>query len=135
MGVKTNVAFGIAVITAAIGYLVYLGASNPWQYYVLVDECYTQMDRWQGKLLRVNGRVTDGSLSISADRRRATFSLEGKIHQFAVTCAGPLPDNLAEGIEVVVEGKLQPDGGLQGERVITRCASKYTPKNSSEGTK
>ena len=135
MGVKTNVAFGIAVITAAIGYLVYLGASNPWQYYVLVDECYTQMDRWQGKSLRVNGRVTDGSLNVSPDRRSATFFLEGKSHQFAVTCAGPLPDNLAEGIEVVVEGKLQPDGGLQGERVITRCASKYTPKNSSEGTK
>lgn len=134
MAVKTNALFAAAVIIAVTGYLIFLGASSPWQYYLLVDECYTQQDQWQGKLLRVNGRVTDGSLIISPDRRSAAFCLEGKFHKFAVTCPGPLPDNLAEGIEVVVEGKLQPDGGLQGERVITRCASKYAPKNSSEGT-
>jgi cytochrome c-type biogenesis protein CcmE len=134
MGVKARVVFAAAVIVAVIAYLVFLGASSTWQYYLLVDECYAQQVQWQGKLLRVNGRVTDGSLNISPDRRGAVFCLEGKLHQFAVTCAGPLPDNLAEGMEVVVEGKLQPDGGLQGERVITRCASKYAPK-SFEGTK
>jgi cytochrome c-type biogenesis protein CcmE len=134
MRMKTKVLLAAAVMIAVIGYLVFLGASSPWQYYLFVDECYTQQNQWQGKMLRVNGRVTDGSLRISPDRRSATFALEGKTHKIAVACAGPLPDNLAEGIEVVVEGKLQPDGGLQGERVITRCASKYAPKNSSEGT-
>ena len=124
MGRHWNLLCGCAVVAAVIAYLAFLGASSPWQYYVLVDECYGQMDRWQEKLLRVNGRVANGSLRIAADRRNAAFALEGKTHKFDVTCPGPLPDNLAEGIDVVVEGKLQSDGGLRGERVITRCASK-----------
>jgi len=32
---------------------------------------------------------------------------------------------------VVVEGVLQDDGHLQGQRVITRCASKYAPRDKS----
>jgi len=31
----------------------------------------------------------------------------------------------------VVEGVLQEDGFLQAQRVITRCASKYAPKDNS----
>jgi cytochrome c-type biogenesis protein CcmE len=35
-----------------------------------------------------------------------------------------MPDNLAEDIDVVVEGVLRPDG-IHAHKVITRCASKY----------
>jgi cytochrome c-type biogenesis protein CcmE len=35
-----------------------------------------------------------------------------------------VPDNLTEGIDVVVEGTLQQDR-FHGHKVITRCASKY----------
>ena len=42
-----------------------------------------------------------------------------------VVCSGPLPDNLAEGIAVLVEGRLDDGGLLHGEKVLTRCASKY----------
>jgi cytochrome c-type biogenesis protein CcmE len=65
-------------------------------------------------------------LTIVDDRRRATFDLAGELHTLHVACRCPLPDNLAEGIDVVVEGTLQADG-IQGDKVITRCASKYQP--------
>ena len=40
-----------------------------------------------------------------------------------------MPDNLAEDIDVVVEGTLQANE-LLGDKVITRCASKYQPADS-----
>ena len=43
---------------------------------------------------------------------------------------GPLPDNLAEEMEVVVEGSLEPSGCLRGDRVLTRCASKYASETN-----
>jgi cytochrome c-type biogenesis protein CcmE len=46
-----------------------------------------------------------------------------KLH---ATCRCALPDNLAENIDVVVEGMLQADE-IHGDKVITRCASKYQP--------
>lgn len=132
MNVKAKLALGTAVITAAVGYVVYLGASSSWQYYLLVDECVAQADQMSGKHLRVSGSIAAGSLTIPTHRRWASFLLEGKEHRLAVSCPGPLPDNLAEGVEVVVEGALAGDGSLQGHKVITRCASKYAPAEGSQ---
>jgi len=43
---------------------------------------------------------------------------------------GNAADNLAENMDVVVEGTLQDDG-IRGYKVITRCASKYEPKRTA----
>jgi cytochrome c-type biogenesis protein CcmE len=85
-----------------------------------------------GKHLRVSGKIADGTLNISNDRREATFVMTGTEHRLAVRCDGPLPDNLAEGREVVVEGHLQSPEHFDGQRVTTRCASKYAPKQATD---
>jgi cytochrome c-type biogenesis protein CcmE len=43
-----------------------------------------------------------------------------------------VPDNLTEGIEVVVEGKLGADGTLRGDKLLTKCASKYASKSTAD---
>jgi cytochrome c-type biogenesis protein CcmE len=75
----------------------------------------------------VNGRIAAPTLSIRGDRQWATFSLRGQQAQIEVSCPGPLPDNLAEEMDVVVEGPLERGDVLRvrGEKVLTRCASKY----------
>ena len=78
----------------------------------------------------MSGRVAPGSLTIVDDRRQATFDLAGELHTLHATCRCSLPDNLAEDIDVVVEGTLQADG-IHGHKVITRCASKYQPKDKT----
>ncbi len=133
MNAKVKLAVAGTVIAVVVVYVAFLGLSSSWQYYVLVDECASQVDQFRGKRLRVNGHVVKGSLQISADRREASFRLNGAKHEFSVTCAGPLPDNLADGMDVVVEGVLQNDTHLQGQKVITRCASKYAAKAVASG--
>jgi cytochrome c-type biogenesis protein CcmE len=121
-----KLAAGAVLMAGAIGYLAYLGAASSWQYYVTVDEAVADATRIGGKRIRVSGRVRTGSLMIVDDRRRATFDLTGEEHMLHATCRCSLPDNLAEGIDAVVEGMLQSDG-IHGEKVLTRCASKYEP--------
>jgi cytochrome c-type biogenesis protein CcmE len=115
---------GALLIAAAIGYLAYLGALSSWQYYLSVDEAVADATHIQGKRIRVSGRVRAGSLKIVADRRQATFDLTGEMHMLHATCRCTLPDNLAENIDAVVEGTLYADG-IHGDKVLTRCASKY----------
>ena len=115
------------LVAAAIGYLAFLGAAGSWQYYVSVDEAHADAAHLTGKRIRVNGRVETGSLKIDKDRRQATFELRGESHLLHATCHCALPDNLAENIDVVVEGTIQADG-IHGHKVITRCASKYESK-------
>jgi cytochrome c-type biogenesis protein CcmE len=118
------------LVAAAIGYLAFLGAASSWQYYLSVDEAVTDAGELEGHRLRVSGRVTTGSLSIGDDRRQATFDLAGKQHTLHVTCRCLLPDNLAEDIDVVVEGVFGADV-FHGDKVITRCASKYQPADTT----
>jgi cytochrome c-type biogenesis protein CcmE len=119
---------GAAVLASGIGYLAYAGAASSWQYYLSVDEAVEDGARLNGKRVRMSGRVAAGSLAVGEDRRQATFDLAGELHTVHVTCRCSLPDNLAEDIDVVVEGTLQADG-VHGQKVITRCASKYESQN------
>jgi cytochrome c-type biogenesis protein CcmE len=146
-----KLAIGGLVVGAVTAYLAYLGAATSWQYYVTVDECLADAAALAKDRIRVSGRVAAGTLEIRADRRRADFSLEGTRGVLRVVCSGPLPDNLAEGIDVVVEGRLTPPGAtaeqasktsadapqvlprrsrkdsglLRGDKILTRCAGKY----------
>ncbi len=116
---------GGLVLAAATVFMAYLGASANWQYYLTADECAAAGDRLVGSRVRVSGRVGPESLQMAPDRSSATFALLGAEERLEVRCRGPLPDNLAENIDVVVEGRLEAAGRLQGEKVLTRCASKY----------
>lgn len=134
--VGARLAIGAAIVASATGYMAYLGASTTWQYYLTVDECLASAADVGDSRLRVHGNVAPGSLEVAADHSQATFQLVGNSGQLAVICGGPLPDNLAENMEVVVEGRLQSGTSLAGERVLTKCASKYqsegTPSSGSE---
>lgn len=135
MSPQSKLIVGAAVVAGATAYLAWLGASASWQYYVLVDECVRSPDTFLGQRMRVSGRVVPASLDISADRNSATFALQGDRSILQVTCQGLIPDNLAEDMEVVVEGTLSEPDCLRGDKVITRCASKYQAESAEAPTK
>lgn len=118
---------GGIVIASATTYLAYLGASSSWQFYVSVDELMADTASFRDSRIRISGKVAPDSLRIAADRSQASFILQGEVSEVSVNCSGTIPDNLAEGIEVVVEGRMEGDRTVvQGNKVLTRCASKYS---------
>jgi cytochrome c-type biogenesis protein CcmE len=127
MSVRAKLLLGATVLLGVTAYVAYLGASSSWQYYLTVDECAANIGKIAGKRVRVSGLVAPGSLKVGNDRKSATFVLHGMAESVVTVCEGPspLPDNLVEGITVVVEGSVAPGGSLQAEKVLTRCASKY----------
>ena len=124
---------GCFVLVGATAYMAYLGASTSWQYYVTVDECIVQSHALLGKPLRVSGKVAADSLRIGPGRGGAEFDLTGDRGKLRVICSGPVPDNLAEEVDVVVEGVLENGGLLRAEKVLTRCASKYEADRGPAG--
>jgi cytochrome c-type biogenesis protein CcmE len=127
-----KLAFGIGIVVAVTIYMAYAGASTSWRYYVTVDECVARHVELTGSRLRVSGWVVAGSLQVSSERSCAAFVLRGTRNRLNVTAAGPLPDNLEEGAEVVVEGTLTLDGVVRAEKVLTKCASKYEQPRAEE---
>ncbi|MDP6718238.1 MAG: cytochrome c maturation protein CcmE [Pirellulaceae bacterium] len=126
---------GGTVLALVTGYVAYLGASSSWQYYLTVDECAAHTGQFIGRRVRVSGRVAAGSLHIREGRSQAAFVLQGQESNLPVECPGPLPDNLAEEMDVVVEGTLDRADFLQGRKILTRCASKYESGQSTPSSK
>jgi cytochrome c-type biogenesis protein CcmE len=119
------------LVAGAIVYLTYLGAAESWQYYLTVDECLKDVSLHGGTCLRVSGKVAGGSLQIGPDRRQVVFMLQGAKGSLAVTFSGSIPDNLAENMDVVVEGRFENETQFHADKILTRCASKYQSNNSS----
>ena len=106
LNAEKKLALAAIVVTCVTGYMAYVGGSTTWQYYLTVEECLAEGPSLLGKRIRVNGTVTPDSLSIAEGRKSATFQTEGdRSRDLSVVCSGPLPDNLAEGMQVVVEGE------------------------------
>jgi len=122
---SVKLALGAGIVVGVTSYMAYVGASASWQYYVTADECVVRAEQLADRPVRVSGLVAAGSLQVAADRSQASFDLQGATNRLRVVCAGPLPDNLAEKIDVVVEGRLEAGGVLHADKLLTRCASKY----------
>ncbi len=136
MSTGRKLAVGVVMVAGATAYMAYLGAAASWQYYVTVDECLAGAGELPADRIRISGKIAPSTLTVAADRNQAEFCLEGSEEDLPVICRGPLPDNLAEGVDVVVEGRLDRSGLLRAHKVLTRCAGKYKsrqPSGRSEG--
>ena len=119
------------VVASVTAYMGYLGAAASWQYYVTAEECLANVSSLAGHRIRVSGKIVAGSVQVASDRGKARFLLAGHDGNLPVVCSGPLPDNLAGSAEVVVEGRLENAQLFRGDKLITRCASKYTASQSA----
>ncbi len=128
MSTGKKLAIAGLVIAGATAYMAYLGASSSWQYYMTVKECVENAPQVAGRRIRVSGTIVPGSLLITPDRQEARFSLSEEGSKLPVVCTGPLPDDLSptKAMEVVVEGRMEGSCTLHGDKLITKCASKYS---------
>ena len=100
--------------------------------YLTSDECLENQQEFIGKRLRVSGKVADETLQHDNSGQQVTFGLAGSNRELLVLYKGTIPDNLREGIEVVVEGQLDSEGTLQADKLLTKCASKYASEESTK---
>ena len=119
---------GILVIGGGIGYFMVQAIQSSWSYYYSVDEFADGSEAVKNSSLRLAGRVKTGSVSRDMKNMQLSFVLEGAENHLPVQYVGVVPDNFAENIEVVVEGRLDPSGTFEAHMLMTRCESKYKAK-------
>jgi cytochrome c-type biogenesis protein CcmE len=124
--VKTLI--GIIVIGGGVGYFMYQAMQSSWSYYYSVDEFSANTAAIKNTSLRIAGRVKEGTVVRDLSKMLLTFTLAGTGSELPVSFGGTIPDNFAEDIEVVVEGRLDTSGSFQADRLMTKCESKYKAK-------
>jgi cytochrome c-type biogenesis protein CcmE len=115
---------GGAAVLIAVSLLAMVGVRDGWVYYLSVDQFVSDPDH-QGQRVRLHGTVAEEHLQIQSAQLVANFELCGEEETIQVCYSGVIPDLFDAGREVVVEGKLDANGVIQANVLMTKCASKY----------
>ena len=123
-------ALGGLAILSAIVLLLFAATRGNSQYMLTVEEIHARSDEMVGKDARISGIVVPESIEYDA----ATLHLEFDIVDASVSDqeplrividGEPLPDQMKDQAEAVVEGRLESDGTFRAESLMMKCASKY----------
>jgi cytochrome c-type biogenesis protein CcmE len=148
MRIRPRFFIGGALIVLAIGYLIFSSIRTTSEYYLTVPEMAARQAELGGQAIRVAGRVKPGGIAWDPNSLTLKFEIApipdvdasgapvrpvvaSDPISFRVISAGePKPDMFAPGRDVIVEGKLGPDGAIAATQVMTSCPSKYKPKQA-----
>jgi cytochrome c-type biogenesis protein CcmE len=124
---------GGSMICLGIGGLAAWAMATPGavSYYTTPSEIAVQGVKAQGRVLRVGGRVAEGTLV--RDGASVRFAVTDGHNRIPVTYRGDVPDTLKERTDVIAEGLLSPDGTLRATRVLAKCSSKFSPARARVG--
>jgi cytochrome c-type biogenesis protein CcmE len=133
MKVKITVGLIIVAGAAALFLLSNTGSSKPVYYYSptqFVADPALKSDR-----VRLKGLIQEGSVKQSAERLDLWFSISDGKNTVPVHYRGATPDAFKEGMEVVVDGRMQPSGAFEARELIVKCPSKYESEPPGPGAK
>jgi len=148
MRIRPRFFIGGGLIVLAIGYLIFSSIRTTSEYYLTVPEVAARQSVLGGQAIRVAGRVKPGNIAWDPNSLTLKFEIvpipdvdaaSAPVKpvaatdpvSFRVVAAGePKPDMFAPGRDVIVEGKLSPDGAIAATQVMTSCPSKYKPKQA-----
>jgi cytochrome c-type biogenesis protein CcmE len=111
------------VVLAALGYLIYAGASQSVVYFVTPTELGAAPV--PGKAYRLGGMVQPGSLHWDPKTLALDFVLSDGQSAVPVKHRGAAPDLFAEGRGAVVEGTWARDGYFRASLIMAKHSEEY----------
>ncbi len=119
------------VVASSVGYMVYAAFPGNALYFLTVSEFMARDNVQDGRMVRVAGKLVDGSFLRQENSILASFRLtdeDGGLpgEQLAASYVGVLPDLFFNPhSEVILEGSYGPGQVFQVNNVLVKCPSKY----------
>jgi cytochrome c-type biogenesis protein CcmE len=135
MAKKSNTSMYVAALAlflGGLGYLLYSGLGENTSYFLNVSEALAMKPTDLAKA-RLFGTVAEEGVSRPGDAMGVSFLLVDKdqaAKTIRVDFRGAVPDTFKPGVEVIVEGGLNPaSGAFAASTLMTKCPSKYQKEN------
>ena len=121
------------VLVSAFSFLMWTTLRDGTEYFKHVDEVMADRQAWEGKPLQLHGYVIPGSILQRPNTLDYRFKVQNNPiragepgNVVSVTYSGIVPDTFKGEAEVVLHGKLGPEGfHTDPNGVIAKCPSKY----------
>jgi len=121
---------GAAIIVGSVAFLIASGVKETGVYFLTPAELAAKVradSSFYDMGLKVGAKVVPGSIRRAADGKQIDFTISDGVRTYPVTYRGLVPDTFtdANDIEVIVEGRLRPDGVFHATEVLAKCGSRY----------
>lgn len=125
---RTKFLIGGGLVLATSGYLMASSIRETGMYYLTPTELAAKLQadptlRHAG--VKLGARVVPGSITRDAGGRQYAFAVTDGAQTVNVVYRGIAPDTFTDGVDVVVEGRMQPDGTFRATTLLAKCASRY----------
>ena len=114
----------LLVIGGSLSFLFYTTLAQETEFYKHVDEVMSQPEQWYGKSMQLHGYVVDNSIEMRPNSMDYRFKIRSGDYNVLATYTGIVPDTFKDGAEIVLTGKLGPQG-FQAVDMTAKCPSKY----------
>ena len=119
------------VVGLALGYMVYAAFPGNALYFMTVNEFMEREEAQDGRIVRVSGKLVDGSFQREANSINASFrlvdegtGLAGEI--LLASYVGVLPDLFFNPhSEIILQGSYGPGQVFEADTILVKCPSKY----------
>jgi len=129
---RVKIGLTVAVLGLALGGLLWSTLREGTEYYKHVDEVMANPAEWEGKALQLHGYVVRDSILRKRDSLEYRFDIQNKGRTVRALYTGIVPDTFKDEAEVVLKGRLHPDGfHVDPNGVMAKCPSKYEPTKSA----
>lgn len=120
----------ILLLSGAIGYVLWGGLEQNLVYFVTPSELLAKGKQAVGNPVRLGGVVAPGTVHFESNV--LTFEITDDVKNVSVTTTKAPPQMFQEGMGVVVEGAMQPDGKFGAERLMVKHGNEYQPPKEGE---
>jgi len=125
---RSKFLIGAGVVLATAGYLMASSINATSMYYLTPTELATKLSAdssFHDVGMKLGARVVPGSIRREAGGREYAFVVTDGAKSYPVVYRGIAPDTFTDGVDVVVEGRMGPDGTFHATTLLAKCASRY----------
>ena len=128
MKASTKFLAGGVFVLGTAGYLMASSINETGQYYLTPTELASKLSetaRFKNNGVKVGARVVAGTIVRDPSGRSLAFKITDGAKTYDVVYRGIAPDTFTDGVDVVVEGRLDANGTFQATTLLAKCASRY----------
>lgn len=126
----------LVVVVGAVAFFMAQSLGENVAYFKEVDEVMVDPEQWYDKNMNLHGYVVPGSIERKPNSLDWRFQVRNGAHVVRATYTGVVPDTFNEEAEVVLKGRLSPEGfHVEKDGVVAKCPSKYEQAVGQPGTR
>ena len=125
---RTKFLIGGLIIFGGVAFLMASSIEKEGVYYLTPTELAARVAKdpsFYETGVKVGAKVVPGSIQRDPGGRNTTFEVTDGAKTYDVSYHGITPDTFTDGVDVVLEGRLAPNGVFHATTVLAKCASRY----------